>query len=440
MRHGRWFRSFLFGLFGLFGLFSSFLVPTLAGGTARADLQPGFQAPPDTLGLTPVAQIVPGGQGGFIDDPMAFDGSGNRLAYVRTDASSFCQLVIFDVTEQAETGYVDLTPFTLSPERVVWLPGDRLAVVAHDPDAPQKTLGIFDLASAKQVETLGPDQDFGFPRAADGTVELLSFDQADATGGGTSYTINQFSTTVFAPKPAPVHKVPLTADGEGLIASLQLKVLFWTDGYGLLVAREKGGYDKAQDVRLPDQAATYDVLLGKVVSDHAIQDVIGYSKLVIVRQAHPLVSTFLTFNEDLNGLGLVRSDDSQATVDTQLPLALYDAKSLQQQPADGSTARVCFSLTIDPVNPQAVARQKADKDLIDFYAMDVSPAGGDHASATLLGRVPASGKPFAWTTGSTNVALLRKHIGFDRGGSAIEVYGLPTGPVAVTQAEIPAHP
>jgi hypothetical protein len=75
-------------------------------------------------------------------------------------------------------------------------------------------------------------------------------------------------------------------------------------------------------------------------------------------------------------------------------------------------------MTIDPVNPDAVARRKADKERVDIYRIAPGP------KAVPIGQVLTEGRRFAWVVGEAHFAYLRKLKGFDRGGNKIEIYTL----------------
>jgi hypothetical protein len=97
----------------------------------------------------------------------------------------------------------------------------------------------------------------------------------------------------------------------------------------------------------------------------------------------------------------------------------YDPNTLQWQTIDGK--RVAMSLTVDPVNPDAVNRKKADIDEIDLIEVDRQ----SHAIRPLL-RLNGEGRRSTWKIAADRLLLLRKGKGFDRGGVALEVYDLST--------------
>ena len=95
----------------------------------------------------------------------------------------------------------------------------------------------------------------------------------------------------------------------------------------------------------------------------------------------------------------------------------YDPATLAWQPLDDKRAAV--SLTIDPVNPDAVNRKKADPDDIDLYEVDRQT----YAVHPLL-RIAGEGRRSSWQLAGNRALLLRKGKGFDRGGVALELFDI----------------
>jgi len=94
---------------------------------------------------------------------------------------------------------------------------------------------------------------------------------------------------------------------------------------------------------------------------------------------------------------------------------------LEQEDSAGHA--VYFSLALDPLNPDALGRQKADKPYLDFYRAQIA-ADGKSADTVRLLRAPIDDRPVVWVLDGQHVAVLRKHKAFSRGGNEIEVYGV----------------
>src|SRR5207253_2648951 len=86
-----------------------------------------------------------------------------------------------------------------------------------------------------------------------------------------------------------VGKRSLAADSEDFIKSADLRISFFANHYLTLHARQKGAFDKAKDMRLPDRAAVYDVLSGKITSTADIQDLREAQRLMLLRKSRPNV-------------------------------------------------------------------------------------------------------------------------------------------------------
>ena len=97
---------------------------------------------------------------------------------------------------------------------------------------------------------------------------------------------------------------------------------------------------------------------------------------------------------------------------------MYEMNSLAYQMLRRD--RMVFSLTVDPVNEEAVAAKRADPDIIDFCALNPQDA---NPTVTKLLSLPGHKRPAAWVIAPVGrLAILRKHKNFPRGGTQVEVY------------------
>src|SRR4051794_28555877 len=65
---------------------------------------------------------------GYVDDPLAFDAAGGRLATIHTDGASVGEILVHDLADQAKVvATIDIAAVTLTPDRLRWV-GDRLLV------------------------------------------------------------------------------------------------------------------------------------------------------------------------------------------------------------------------------------------------------------------------------------------------------------------------
>jgi hypothetical protein len=349
---------------------------------------------------------------GYFSDAFAFDGPAGRIAVVKTDGTNVAELQVLDVDhENRVLTKFDLSQVTTSPREIRFvMDGQHLFVVGSILDTSAQAW-LLDW-SGKVVRSWGPAQQIGFvDNAGDPLVSL--FDSA-ADKGGTAYEVSVFSIASGAAR----GKAKLTAGADGAIAAIDMTVLYWKSGYTQLVGRKKGGYDKKRDARMPDSEGLYDVTKGAVIKDTPIGDVMGWTKLMRVRsqpqyQNH---TQFLALTEDQQAIELYTADNKRVKVPTVEPLAHYDPASLVYQ--DGRDGKMYFSLTIDPYNADAVARQGHDPELIDLYVVDGS------AKVSRLARIERKGRPFAWRVVGGRLALLRKHKALEGGGPELELYDL----------------
>jgi hypothetical protein len=83
--------------------------------------------------------------------------------------------------------------------------------------------------------------------------------------------------------------------------------------------------------------------------------------------------------------------------------------------------RLLLSVSVDPVNEQAIAQRRSDPDDIDFCIVDPAAPAGLRKVRTISG----NRRPTEWAASPTGrLVLLRKHKNFPRGGPEIEVYDL----------------
>jgi hypothetical protein len=95
-------------------------------------------------------------------------------------------------------------------------------------------------------------------------------------------------------------------------------------------------------------------------------------------------------------------------------LSQYDPKSLQGVLLpDGTT---WLALKVDPVNPDAVARKKADPEYLDLFR------AGPDGKAVRKARVLATGVRHTFGVFRDQLWLLERSNGFDRGGKSLTIY------------------
>jgi hypothetical protein len=359
---------------------------------------------------TRVFQLKP--DKGFIDDPMAFDSGETQLAYVHTDAGQFMNLVILKIPGYTKAQEIKLEDATLVPKRLVFTPdGKQLVLVWMDGHSGNQGVLLVDVASGKVGKKLGPENMADVATYGDEQVIALTTTKTDAKTNDTTYTVTALRTKDL--KKVGQGKVVVQADQT--LKSPELRVLYFEPGNLTLVGMKKGDYDKKRDIRRPEQAVRFDVLARKAIWRQEPQDVVQWTKATNMRPNHPGQYRFLEVSDDLKSIHTVDKNNELGEVKTPGDWSLYEAKSLvQAETWDGKT--LYFSMTIDPVNPAAVKRKKADIERMDLYRFDPGP------KSTPLGQVQTDKRKFGWTVGKTLFSYLRKLKGFSRGGNELEVW------------------
>jgi hypothetical protein len=109
------------------------------------------------------------------------------------------------------------------------------------------------------------------------------------------------------------------------------------------------------------------------------------------------------------------------------PITNYDPKSLQGfVAADGSA---WFVLKMDPVNPDAVARKKADPEYVDVFHVGADGKATRKARVLETGLRVRFGIPGLENGGAAPATasrfwLLERSSGFERGGKTVTLYQL----------------
>ena len=370
--------------------------------------------PPEPVGVKPLAHLH--ADKGYFDEAFALDGAGGRLAYVNDDGAAFAEVTVVDLNQGGKAvAHFDVTAWATTVARLAFvLDGNALLLVApaSPKDAAKKSAFLVDLGG-KLLHKWGPATDFVVGEI-EGAETITVFDAKAAADGATTFDVGFYR--LDSGKPVGKRQ-RLVANAEGFVKSIDLRILYWRDAYQEIVGKKPGTYDKFKDQRMNDSEGIYDVVAGKLLRSTAIPDLILHAKLTLLRAERPNQSAFAWVTPDLHGIDLLTAEDQRTTVSMDEPFAHYETGSLAQEL--GRDGKLAFSLTIDPVNPDAVARQVADPELVDLYSLD--PSTG---KAVRRARLPKLGRAFTWRLSSGRWAVLRRHKGFSRGGPDLEVYDL----------------
>jgi carotenoid cleavage dioxygenase-like enzyme len=209
---------------------------------------------------------------------------------------------------------------------------------------------------------------------------------------------------------------PLELGADGASKALDFRVNHWGDGMTHAFGVKGGEWDKKENQRTPDVEASYDLITGKFSDQHPIPDLFEQRKRYQILADAGARIDFLRVALDSNAIQVWRAGKPRG-VELDQPLASYDPKSLQGiVAADGSA---WFAIKVDPVNPEAVARKKADPEYLDVFHV------GTDTKAIRKARVLAP-KIRHWfgLIANDRLWLIERNTGFERGGRALVVYQL----------------
>jgi hypothetical protein len=377
----------------------------------------GAAKPPKQL--EPRQAIKPPVGEGYFDDVFAIDADGKRIATLRTDGATFSKVEVFDITSGKPLNAFDLPGKDLFPIEMELLPGNAGVVIIgrekHDDLAPLFAFR-FD-GAGKPGGKIGPATAFGRP-PADGTARarlIVAFTRKLGTKGAeATFTVAPYDVMTLAPAgKARVHHVDVT----GELKPPGVRFIGFYDGYTRVFSERAGAYDKAGDVRAPSKMAVVDAISGKVEKEGTIADLVGWAQTGQLRLEHPGRSVFVELNEDGSGVDVVDAMGKKQSVALAVPFHLYDPKTLRVEEGP-SPGQLTFGIAVDPVNRDAVQRQKADLPMLDVYSADVAKG-----TAKLRARV-FTPRPVIWRSRADVLVVLKRWKSFSRGGDEIQVYDL----------------
>lgn len=361
---------------------------------------------PPIVGAAEVTRLTT--PAGFIDDPVTVDG--DRVAYVVADSSSKAELHVLTLASKQEQ-VVDISAATLYPLGVT-LVGPRALVVGQLEDGKQLAAMVeladkgklkagavaYKTAPADHVTVIKRD---GKPRialhrtspGAAGTkheVELVAIENGRRVGAARTLELGA----------GDVHK------------ALDFRVNHWSEGWTRAHGIKGGEWDRKENQRSPDTEATYDLVTGKLVDRKKIADLFEQRRRFAV-MAEAAGKTELVRVEK-GALQLWRNGTVRA-LELDQPLASYDTRSLQTVVLPDGTA--WLALKVDPVNPDAVARKKADPEYLDIFV--AAPDG----KAVRKARVLAAGARHRFgVIGGDRFWLLERNQSMERGGKSLAIY------------------
>jgi hypothetical protein len=355
---------------------------------------------------------------GYFDDAFALEPGGARLYVVRTDGATFSKLEIVDLATGNTASSWDVPKEHAAVERLEPLPaGKGVVLISREgtPEAPKLVATLID-ATGKPGAKAGPAHAFGRPSGAPDL--LVAFDsQRGAHENDVTYTITPYKLETLAPFGKP--RVYKTTAGE--LKSPPFRVLDFVDGYSRIVGEKPRAYVKKNDVREPPRKAILDALTGKIVEEAPIGDVLGWAELGKRRARHPGLLVFADLDQDDSGVDVVDALGGARAVALAVPFGLYDPKSLREQEGPEPGA-FYFGIAVDPLNAEAVKRQKPDLPMLDVYGSKKREADGP-APPAMLGRIFIP-RNVTWRAGYGKLVVLKRFKSFTRGGDEVDIYTL----------------
>ena len=383
------------------------LVLGMFGSVASAQPRP---AVPPVVGATEAMKLS--AATGFIDDAITSDDQ--RLAYVVADGSAKAELHVVTLATKQET-VIDLAPVTLHPIELR-LVGARAFVVGIAEDGNQ-TAALVELAATSKTKPAGSVV-YKVGPATHITVIMrdgkprIAVHKATTTSTGTRHEVEIDSLETG--KRIAAGRV-LELDHQDASKALELQVNHWADGMTHAIGIKGGEWDRKENQRTPDVEATYDLVTGQFSDRHPIEDLFEQRKRFQTLADAAGRLDFVRMAWDNASIQLWRAG-RPTTIEIDQPLLSYDPKSLQGVVvADGAW----FTLKIDPVNAEAVARKKADPEYLDVFHV------GSDGKAIRKARVLAAGVRHRFGIVVNNQFwLLERSSGFDRGGRTLTLYAL----------------
>jgi hypothetical protein len=371
--------------------------------------------------LEPEVSIKPEGGEGYFDEVFGIDDAGKQLALIRGDNATFSKIEIYDLEAKPpkRTASFDPPNKNLIVTRIeVLAPGKGLVLIGRDkPDDSAPVTAYLVDTTGKVTAKTGPATAFGRP-PEDGTARsglLVAFDRKPGERGA------EASTTV-----TPYTRATLASGGKarnyrtnvaGELKTPAVRFIGFYDGYTRILGERAEAYDKAADVRGHPKMVVVDALSGKTLSETDIADPVGWAITGQLRRDHPGQSLFVDLNQDGSGVDVIDAMGKKHPATLEVPFHLYDPKTLlaEEGPAPN---QLMFGIAVDPLNPDAIKRKKAEMPMLDLYGADAADG-----MVKARGRV-FTPRPVTYRVRGSTLVVLKRFKAFARGGDEFQVFEL----------------
>lgn len=346
---------------------------------------------------------------GFVDDAFAIDGAGSRLLYTVSTPEGAVSAVLYDLDQKAQLLSVAVDRWIKRPVYVAFGSG-RFVVVGAEPDKRERAVVID--RRGKVVRKLGPATRIRVTEYQ-GKLVASIYDRRD---GRENTTVHQVEARSLATGRRINRRGTLTLDARGRDDKRELVVNHWRAEHLIAVGVKDGGYDRAEDQRMPDYSAHWDLTRGAVIQRSEIKNLIAHRRRQLELAKHSNQDRFIVASRDRKYLRATGPGGERAVTLAE-PLTHYDPDTLAFHEHGG---KLYFSMQIDPVHPDAVARRRAVRPWLDLYEL----ADGGRRAVRKARLMPEKNRKLRWRASSTYWVIGPEHRGFGRGGPELMVVKL----------------
>ena len=403
---------------GTFFLALLLALPLVAAVASAREKEP---KPLDPLSSIKPHESKPGEGDGYFDEVFGLDDAGNQLTVIRGDGATFSRIETYDLQAKPPklTAAFDPPNKNLIVTRIEVLPaGKGLVLIGRDrpDDAAPLTAFLVDM-TGKVSTKIGPvtafarPPDDGTPRAA----LLVAYERKlSGHGAEATYTVTPYTLATLAPAGKPrAYKTDVAGELKAPVARL----IGFYDGYTRILGEKAGAYDKAADVRQPPKKVVVDALTGKTASETEIADPVGWAITGQLRRDHPGQSLFVDLNQDGSGVDVIDAMGKKVPASLEVPFHLYDPKTLLSEEGPAPN-HLTFGIGVDPLNPDAIKRKKAELPMLDLYVADTADG-----AVKARGRV-FTPRPVTYRARGQTLVVLKRFKSFARGGDEFQIFEL----------------